>query len=137
MEKIPFRSVAAESARYFGASAAAFAVDFGIYVGLIRLAGWHYLLAAPAGFAVGLLTIYFLSVRWVFAVRRISDARVEFAVFASIGLLGMAVNEGVLYGAVGHAGLSYELGKVVSAAIVFSMNFALRKLILFTRYRAT
>jgi putative flippase GtrA len=137
LEKIRFRMVVAESARYFGASAAAFAVDFGIYVGLIRIAGWHYLLAAPAGFAFGLLTIYFLSVRWVFAERRIKDARVEFAVFAAIGVLGMAVNEGVLYGSVGHAGLSYELGKVVSAAVVFSMNFALRKLVLFTRYEAS
>jgi putative flippase GtrA len=137
LERVPFRSLAAESARYLGASAAAFAIDFGVYVGLIRLAGWHYLVAAPVGFAFGLLTIYLLSVRWVFPERRIKDARVEFAVFAAIGLLGMAINEGVLYGAVGHAGLSYELGKGVSAAIVFSMNFALRKLVLFTRYGAS
>lgn len=137
MEKTPLRSFAGEGARYLGASAAAFAVDFAVYLGLIRLAGWHYLVAAPAGFALGLATIYILSVRWVFAVRRIRDARLEFAIFAAIGLAGMVVNEAVLYGAVDGGGLSYEAGKAASAMVVFCMNFVLRKLLLFTRYGAT
>ena len=134
MEKNRFRDVAGEGLRYFGASAAAFAVDFATYVALIRIAGWHYLIAAPAGFALGLLVAYVLSIRWVFAIRRLPDARLEFTLFAAIGLLGMALNEAVLYGAVGHAGLSPELAKVVSAAVVFGMNFALRKVLLFTRF---
>jgi putative flippase GtrA len=131
-----FRQVAGESARYFAASAAAFTVDFAAYVALIRLAEWHYLLAAPAGFALGLLAAYVLSIRWVFATRRVKDARLEFFLFAAIGLLGMAVNEAVLYGSVGHAGVSPELAKVVSAAVVFTMNFALRKALLFTHFGA-
>jgi putative flippase GtrA len=134
LEKTSFQSFAGEGARYLGASAAAFAVDFAIYVGLIRLAGWHYLVAAPAGFALGLATVYFLSVRWVFTERRIRDARLEFAIFAAIGLAGMAVNEAALYGAVDGGGLSYETGKAASAIVVFCMNFVLRKLLLFTRY---
>ena len=134
MEKTPFQSFAGEGSRYVGASAAAFAVDFAVYVGLIRLGGWHYLVAAPAGFALGLAMVYILSVRWVFRVRRIRDARLEFAIFAAIGLAGLAVNEAVLYGAIGRGGLSYEAGKAVSALVVFCLNFALRKLLLFTRY---
>jgi putative flippase GtrA len=134
LESNAFGQVARESARYFGASAVAFAVDFGAYVALIRLVGWHYLFAAPAAFVLGLVTAYVLSVRWVFTVRRVKDARLEFTLFSAIGLLGMAVNEAVLYGAVDRAGISPELAKLVSAAVVFSMNFALRKLLLFTHY---
>jgi len=133
---ISLRSLAGEGTRYLLASAVAFGVDFAAYVALIRLAGWHYLLAAPAGFAFGLLAIYVLSIRWVFRVRRLRDTRLEFAMFAAIGLLGMAVNEAVIYAAVEHAGLSFELAKVASAAVVFSINFTLRKLLLFTRYGA-
>jgi putative flippase GtrA len=111
--------VAGEGTRYLVASAAAFAVDFAAYVALIRLASWHYLLAAPAGFALGLATIYVLA---------------EFALFAAIGLLGMTVNEAVIYAAVEHGRLSFEAAKLASAAVVFTLNFTLRKLLLFTRY---
>lgn len=129
-----FRSLAGEGGRYFIAAAAALALDFGSYVGLIRLAGVHYLLAAPIGFALGLAVIYLLSIRWVFAARRLSDARVEFALFAAIGLAGMALNELVIYACVERLSLSYELAKVVSAGIVFFFNFLMRKLLLFTSY---
>ena len=123
-----------EGTRYVAASAAALAVDFSVYAGLVRLASVDYLVAAPAGFALGLATIYLLSVRWVFGTRRLADARLEFALFASIGLAGMALNQVVLYIGVEAGALSYEAAKLVSAGVVFCFNFALRKLLLFTRY---
>ena len=126
------RTVADESARYFAASALAFGIDFGVYVGLIRFAGVPYLVAAPIGFALGLATVYALSVRWVFAHRRFADARVEFALFALIGIAGMALNQLVLYAAVEWLSMSKELAKLVSAGVVFCFNFAFRKLLLFT-----
>ncbi|HYD57561.1 MAG TPA: GtrA family protein [Burkholderiales bacterium] len=128
------RRAAGEGARYLVASGIAFALDFAAYVVLIRVAGVHYLLAAPAGFAIGLLCVYLISVRWVFPVRRLADPRVEFAVFAGIGLVGMAVNEAVIFLGVERLRLSYELAKLLSAAVVFSINFTLRKLLLFTRF---
>jgi putative flippase GtrA len=125
--------VVVEGGRDLAASALALAVDFGTYVALIRGAGTHYLVAAPIGFALGLATIYALCVRWVFAQRRLADARVEFAVFSSIGIAGMALNQLVVFGGVEWLELSYEVAKLVSAAIVFCFNFGLRKLLLFTR----
>ena len=130
----PRRDVAAEGARYFAASALALGIDFGVYVGLIRLVDASYLVAAPIGFALGLATVYVLSVRWVFVHRRIADGRLEFAVFALIGLAGMALNQLVLYAAVELLSISHELAKFASAGIVFCFNFASRKLLLFTRH---
>ena len=127
-------SVAREWLRYVAAGTVALGVDFGTYVALIRLAGVNYLVAAPAGFALGLATIYVFSVRWIFTHRRIADARLEFIVFALIGLAGMALNQIVIYGGVEWFALSYEAAKIVSAAIVFCFNFAARKMLLFTRY---
>ena len=126
--------VLGEGARYVMASGAALAVDFAVYVGLVRLASVAYLIAAPVGFALGLATIYLLSVHWVFGERRLADARLEFAVFAAIGLAGMALNQLVIYVGVEAWSLSYELAKLASAGVVFCFNFALRKLVLFTRY---
>ena len=127
------RQVLTEGARYSAAALLALAVDFGVYDTLIRFAGVHYLVAAPIGFVLGLATIYFHSVRWVFGARRIGRPGLEFAIFAGIGLAGLALNQLVLYIAVERARLSYEAAKVVSAGIVFCFNFGLRKSLLFTR----
>ena len=127
-------NVAREWLRYVAAGLVALAVDFGTYVALIRLADVNYLVAAPAGFALGLATIYLFSVRWIFTHRRFADARVEFGLFALIGLAGMALNQLVINACVEWLALSYELAKVVSAALVFCFNFGARKIVLFTRY---
>lgn len=127
--------MADEGARYLAASALALAVDFGTYVGLIRIADVHYLIAAPLGFALGLAIIYFLSIRWVFRERRLADRKAEFALFALVGFAGMALNQAVVFAAVQWLGASFEVAKIISAGTVFSFNFATRKLLLFTRYR--
>ena len=128
------RGFAHEGARYLAASALALAVDFGAYSGLIRLAGMDYLVAAPIGFSLGLATIYVLSVRWVFSHRRMKDARAEFAVFALLGLAGLAINQAVIFAGVEWFRLPPEAAKIVSAGMVFCFNFGSRKLLLFTRY---
>jgi putative flippase GtrA len=130
-----FARIANEGARYLAASASALAIDFGIYIGLIRLAGVHYLVAAPIGFALGLAAIYLLSTRWVFRERRLADRRAEFALFALVGLAGLALNQVVLFVAVQWLATSFEVAKVISAGVVFSFNFVTRKLLLFTRYQ--
>jgi putative flippase GtrA len=129
-----WRRFAGEGVRYLAASALALAIDFGLYSGLIRLAGVDYLVAAPIGFAAGLATVYAVSIRWVFRHRRLQSVRDEFAVFALIGLAGMALNQGVIWAGVELLALSPELAKVLSAGTVFGFNFGLRKLLLFTRY---
>ena len=129
-----WRSLAREGIRYFGASALALSIDMATLGGLVYVAGMHYLVAAPLSFAAGLALIYLLSVRWVFAERRLADRRIEFAVFALIGLAGMGINELVLYVGVDRFGLNPVQAKIPSAALVFGFNFASRKLLLFTRY---
>jgi putative flippase GtrA len=70
----------------------------------------------------------------VFAERRLESARAEFAIFAAIGMGGLALNQLVVYGGVEWLSLSYELAKLASAVVVFCFNFGCRKLLLFTRY---
>jgi putative flippase GtrA len=128
-----FERVAGEGVRYLVASAVALAIDFGLYVALIRLAQVHYLIAAPLGFSCGLAAAYLLSVGWVFGYRRLDDRRAEFALFALVGLAGMALNQGIIYTVVQWMPGSYEIAKLMSAGMVFCFNFISRKLLLFTR----
>jgi len=124
---------ASEFLRYFAASALGLAVDFGLYVGLTRLAGWHYLASAAAGFCAGLITVYLLSILWVFAVRRLRSSAQEFGLFATIGLAGLVLTELVLYACTDMAGLDYRVSKIVAAGLVFLFNFGCRKALLFSR----
>jgi putative flippase GtrA len=121
-----------ELPRYAIGAALAFATDLALLTLLIELLDVQYLLAATISFVAGTLVIYWYSVRHVFRYRRLALPRVELAVFAAIGALGVLVNLGCMYVTVDIVGLHYVPGKVGSAAITFFTNFGLRKLTLFT-----
>lgn len=123
-----------EGLRYFGASAAALALDFGVFMGLHRLAGVDYRLAAPIGFSLGIVLIYLLSIRWVFRERRLKDARAEFTLFVGLALVGLALNQAIIMAGMELLALPDWMSKILSAGFVFCFNFATRKFVLFTRY---
>jgi putative flippase GtrA len=120
-----------EALRYFAASGLALAVDFLCYTGLIRLVGINYQVAAVVGFSLGLITIYALSVLFVFQARAVQNRALEFSIFAGIGLLGLALNSLILYLTVEKLLLAPEAGKIISAGFIFCFNFTARKLALF------
>ena len=80
------------------------------------------------------MTIYLLSARWAFAVRRYADRRLEFGIFTAIGVAGLGLNQLVVHTGVASLAMSPEAAKLLSALIVFSFNFSARKVLLFTRY---
>lgn len=123
--------LAGEFPRYFVAGSLAFGSDFLVMVGLTELAGVNYLVSNIFGFCCGLLVSYLLCVRWVFSRRRLAVPAQEFAVFFLLALVGLALNEGVLWLAVELAGQHYAVAKIVATAGVFVVNFLLKKMILF------
>jgi putative flippase GtrA len=124
-------SVAREFARYFAAGLIALGIDFGLYVALTEMLGWHYLVSATLAFCAGLATIYFLSIWWIFRHRRVGRSTHEFALFAGIGAVGLLLTAIVLYLLTDVVGLDYRLSKIAAAAIVFLFNFGCRKYFLF------
>ena len=123
--------LAREFVRYFWAGCLVFGLDLAVLVALTELAGLHYLVANLFGFAVGLAAGYLLCTRWVFARRRLALAHREFAVFVGLTLIGLALNEGLIWAGVEFAGLHYTLAKVVATGAGFVVNFALKKAVLF------
>jgi putative flippase GtrA len=124
-------ALAREFVRYFWAGCLVFGLDLAVLVSLTELAGLHYLVANLFGFAVGLTAGYLLSIRWVFARRRLTRTRHEFMIFFILTLLGLALNQGLLWAGVEFAGLHYTLAKVVATGAGFVANFALKKAVLF------
>jgi len=117
---------------YSAASGCALAVDVGLLWLLVEVAHMHYLLAASVAFLTGTAVVYAFSVRGIFQYRRVRDRRLEFSTFAAIGMLGLIVNLAVLKLAVDELGVHYLVGKLASIVFTFSLNFGLRRLLLFT-----
>jgi len=117
---------------YSAASGVALAVDIGLLLLLVEHFHWHYLIAATASFIAGTAVVYVLSVSLIFSHRRVDDRRLEFGLFAGIGVLGVLVNLAVLKIAVDSFGVHYLVGKLASIIFTFSLNFGLRRALLFT-----
>ena len=127
----PF-SALLEFIRYGATSGLALTADFLCLVLLTELAGLHYLASSVVGFGAGMVIAYVLSVRWVFAARRLNNAAAEGTIFILIGIAGLLVNQVVIYSLTESGLLPYVASKAVSAVIVFTFNFSVRKLALFT-----
>lgn len=122
-----------EFVRYFTASLLALAIDFGVLALLTSVIGVPYLVSAAISFSLGLVLVYILSTRWVFAHRMVKSPAAEFAIFAVIGVIGLGINELILWVLTDFAGFYYLLSKFASVAVVFTWNFVARKVILFSQ----
>ena len=126
-----------EAMRYGAVSVCAFIVDITVLFVLVHYLSWWYVAAATASFLIGLLVAYVLSVTLVFKYRRLEDPRMEFASFAGIGVIGVAVNAAAIIFGVRILDLHYLVAKCGAAGFTFVWNFAARRQLLFVRRRAT
>jgi putative flippase GtrA len=130
------RTVIQEAVGYTAVSACAFCADVAILYVLVHYFSWWYLAAATASFLVGLLLGYALSVALVFKYRRLKDRRLEFASFAAIGIVGVAINAAAMAFGVKYLGLHYLVAKCGASGFTFLWNFAARRQLLFVRRRS-
>lgn len=119
--------------RYTLVGGGAFAVDFFLLWYLTEVGGFNYLLSATCSFMAGLAINYLITTRWVFkkdtAVLRNKWA--EFMIFLLIGVIGLGLNDLILWVVTQQLRLHYLLSKIVAATLVYLWNFFARKYILF------
>lgn len=118
-------------------SAVALAVDVSVLQGLVKVAGWHYLIASAFAFCAGASVAYLLSVRFVFEAHQVANRSLEFGYFVALGLAGLLVNAGALFVAVSAAGLGLVTAKLLAAVCTFATNFTLRRQLLFVPSRTS
>lgn len=115
---------------YFLASVLALLLDLGMLILLARVV--HYLVAATAGFCAGAALAYLLSTRLVFAQRRLASREgTELILFSLVGVVGLALNNAVIFVMVETVAAPLVLAKLVAAGLTFLFNYALRKRLLF------
>ncbi len=122
--------------RYVWVGGFAFVIDYGSLYILKEYIGINYLLSAAVAFIFGLAVNYLLSTFWVFPDSRLNNKMAEFAVFASIGLVGLLLNEIIMFLCCEVLNIHYLISKLCSTGIVFFWNFFARKIILFTKTKS-
>jgi putative flippase GtrA len=120
-----------EAYRYALVSLVSLGVDVAILAFLVQILKWGVLTSATISFLVGACSAYALSVRFVFRLHRLRNRRAEFAGFVALGLIGLAVNTGVIYLATQFLGMHVLIAKCVAAGCSFSCNFLARRQLLF------
>ncbi|NHZ85963.1 MAG: GtrA family protein [Planctomycetia bacterium] len=117
--------------RYTFVGGIAFIFDFGTLYLLTEYFNIYYLVSAAIAFLLGLTINYFLSVIWVFQKRSLKSKYVEFIVFALIGIIGLALNEFIIWFFTETVNIHYLQSKLISTVLVYLWNFFIRKYFLF------
>ena len=117
--------------RYATVGAVSAVIDFGF---LFILTDWfhvHYLMSATISFMLAAGFNYYLNKTWTFNSN--GQKRKQLPIFFTIALLGLIINNNIMYVGVAKIGAHYLLAKVVAAAITTSWNFFGNKYLTFRK----
>lgn len=105
----------------------AFIIDFGLLWLLTEFASMDPVVAAAISFIVSLVFNYLASMRYVFTHRTDISRQREFAIFCVLSLVGLGINELIMWVGVTYTPINYLLVKVVATFLVMIWNFLSRK----------
>lgn len=108
----------------------AFLIDYGIMIFLTEVIGINYLISSGISFTVSVIFNYIMSVKWVFNVTEDRSQTQDFLVFIVLSVIGLGINQLVMWLAVDKLGIFYMISKIGATAIVMVYNFITRKVFL-------
>ena len=117
--------------RYFFVGGAAAVVDIGIFFLFAKLAGHDYLLVGCVGFLIATAVNYVLSVKHVFKSGVRFTKRREIILVYAVSLVGLSINQLVLYVMIEQAHSELMLAKLTATGVCFFWNFSARHFIIF------
>lgn len=116
--------------RFAFVGGSAFVIDYGIMIFLTEVFGINYLISSAVSFTVSVIYNYILSVKWVFDVSGNRSQTQDFSVFIVLSIIGLGINQFIMWLAVDVLGIFYMISKIGATAIVMVYNFITRKIFL-------
>lgn len=106
-----------------------FFIDYGIMVFLTELFNVNYLISSGISFTISVIVNYVLSLTFVFDTKKGNKIK-EFVIFIVLSVVGLGINQVLMWFCVDVLGIFYMISKIGATAIVMVYNFITRKLIL-------
>lgn len=107
-----------------------FCIDYGLMVLLTEADVLGYFPASAISFVISVIVNYILSMRFVFKGKDELSKVQEMAIFVALSLVGLALNQMIMWIAVEFFQMFYAVAKIFSAMLVTTYNFVSRKLFL-------
>ena len=107
-----------------------FCIDYGLMVLLTETGILSYFVASGVSFTFSVLVNYILSMRFVFKGKDELSKLQEMAIFLALSLVGLALNQMIMWIAVEFFKMFYALAKILATMIVTTYNFISRKVFL-------
>lgn len=108
----------------------AFLIDYSILFICTEYLGIYYLISSFISFTVSTVFNYIASVRWVFDVDQKKSQRRNFVLFIVFSVIGLGINQCIMWFGVEKLDFYYMLVKIGATAIVMVFNFVTRKMFL-------
>ena len=95
-----------------------------------EIIGLPVLISNTLSFTISVTYNYIASIKWVFDVNKEKESRKQFLTFITFSILGLLLNNIILWICEDLLKIYYLIGKVVATAIVMVFNFITRKMFL-------
>ena len=102
-------------------------IDWGIFAVCTRVFHIHYAISNVIGFSISVIFNYWASVKWVFDVNKEKDSKRNFVLFIIFSVIGLGLNELILFICIDKIHIMDLISKVIATAIVMVFNFVTRK----------
>lgn len=130
MEEKKKNSLLQQIIRFGVVGGSAFVIDYGIMIVLTEFAGINYLVSSGISFSISVIFNYILSICWVFNVTTERSKTQDFLVFIVLSIVGLGINQLIMWLCVDKIGIFYMVSKIGATAIVMVYNFITRKIFL-------
>lgn len=108
----------------------AFLIDYGLLFICTEWFGIYYFISSIISFSVSVIFNYIASVLWVFDVNQEKSKTKNFIIFIALSIVGLGINQIIMYYGVEVLNLYYMLIKLIATFIVMIFNFITRKMFL-------
>ena len=108
----------------------AFLIDYGLLAFCTEILHITYLVSATIGFTVSVVFNYLASMRYVFTHKEEMSRRREFIIFVVLSIVGLVINNVILWAGVELLHVHYLIVKIFATAVVMAWNFVTRKIFL-------
>lgn len=104
-----------------------FGIDYGLMIFLTETHIMHYFASSAVSFTVSVIVNYILSMRFVFIGKEDMTKAQEMAIFVALSMIGLVMNQMIMWFAVEHLGMFYAVAKIFSTMLVTTYNYISRK----------
>ena len=113
------KQLIAQFAQFGVVGVIAFVIDYGLMVLLTELFNVNYLISATISFTVSVIFNYVASMRYVFTHKEGLSRRREFIIFVVLSVIGLLINDALMWVGVDLFGISYLLVKIFATRKIF------------------